>query len=76
MVYVYQQYVYQFMVLQIVLLWSYMSYKFCVVIYLSTKIYKKKGKKYIGGWGGLTNTLCKFDLNVRFDMCKISTIIV
>ena len=53
-----------------------MSYKFCVVIYLSTKIYKKKGKKYIGGWGGLTNTLCKFDLNVRFDMCKISTIIV
>ena len=42
-----------FMVLQVVVLWLYMSYKFCV-IYLSTKIY------FIGGWGGygLTSTLC------------------
>ena len=52
----YQQYVYSvvfnglcsnnmFMVLQVVILWLYMSYKFCV-IYLITKIF------FIGGWGG------------------------
>ena len=35
-----------FMVLQVVVLWLYMSYKFCVVIYLITKIF------FIGGWGG------------------------
>ena len=28
-----------------------MSYKVCVVIYLRTKMY------FIGGWGGLTNTM-------------------
>ena len=42
-----------FMVSQVAVLWLYMSYTFCVVIYwvsiyLSTKIY------FIGGWGGLT----------------------
>ena len=43
-----------FMVLQVVVLWLYMSYKFCVDIYLITKIF------FIGGWGGcgLTSTLC------------------
>ena len=42
-----------FVVLQVVVLWLYTSYKFCVVIYLDTKIY------FIGGWGGrgLTSTL-------------------
>ena len=36
-----------FMVLQVVVLWLYMNYTFCIVIYLITKIY------VIGGWGGL-----------------------
>ena len=42
-----------FMVFQVVVLWLYMSYKFCVDIYLITKIY------FIVGWGGrgLTSTL-------------------
>ena len=35
-----------FMVLQVVVLWLCMSYKFCVDIYLITKIF------FIGGWGG------------------------
>ena len=59
----YQQYVYSvvfnglcsnnmFMVLQVVILWLYMSYKFCVVIYLITKIYLNTKIYFIGGCGG------------------------
>ena len=53
--YIYQQYIssvtqlFMFMVLQVVVFWLYITYKFCVVIYFNTKIY------FIGGWGGLTN---------------------
>ena len=41
-------------------LWLYMSYRFCVVIYLITKIYLNTKIYFIGGWGGhgLTSTLC------------------
>ena len=41
-----------FMVLQVVVLWLYMSYKFCVDIYLITKIYLNTKIYFIGGWGG------------------------
>ena len=41
-----------FMVLQVVILWLYMSYKFCVVIYLITKIYLSTKIYFLGGWGG------------------------
>ena len=47
-----------FVVLQVVALWLYMSYKVCV-IYLITKIYLSTKIYFIGGWGGrgLTSTL-------------------
>ena len=59
----YQQYVYSdlffkglctsnmFIVLQVVILSLYMSYKFCVVIYLITKIYLSTKMYFIGGRG-------------------------
>ena len=49
-----------FMVLQVVVLWLYMTYRFCVVIYLITKLYLSTKIYFIGGWGGrgLTSTLC------------------
>ena len=40
-----------FMVLQVVVLWSYELYILCCYIYLSTKMY------FIGGWSGLSNTM-------------------
>ena len=40
-----------FMVLQVVVVWLYMSYQFCV-IYLITKIYLSAKIFFIGGWGG------------------------
>ena len=48
-----------FMVLQVVVFWLYMSYKFFVVIYLITKIYLSTKIYFIGGCGGrgLTSTL-------------------
>ena len=39
-----------FMVLQVVILWLYMSYKFCV-IYLITKIYLNTKMYFVGGRG-------------------------
>ena len=49
-----------FMVLQVVGPWLYMSYKFCVDIYLTTKIYLSTKIYFIGvcGGRGLTSTLC------------------
>ena len=41
-----------FMVLQVVVLWLYTSYKFCVVIYSITKIYLSTNIYFIGGWDG------------------------
>ena len=65
----YQQYVYSvvfnglctsniFMVLQVVVLWLYRSYKFCIVIYLITKIYLSTKIYVIGGWDGMGLVLC------------------
>ena len=49
-----------FMIVQVVVLWLYVSYTFCVVIYLITNIYLSTKIYCIGGWGrcGLTSTLC------------------
>ena len=69
--YVYQQYVYcvviqwfictsnMFMMLQVVVVWLCMSYKFYFVIYLCTKVYLSTKIYFKRGWAGLTNTLCK-----------------
>ena len=43
-----------FIVLQVVVLWLYMSYKFCVInLYLITKIYSSTKIYFIGGWVGV-----------------------
>ena len=57
MVYVYNSNM--FMVLQVVVRWLYMSYKFCVAIYLITKIYLNTKLYFIVGWDGrgLTSTM-------------------
>ena len=49
-----------FMVLQVVVLGLYISYKFCVVTYLITKINLSTKIYFMRGWGGhaLTITLC------------------
>ena len=44
-----------FMVLQVVVLWLYMSYKFCVDIYLITKIYLSTNLYFIAGSGVWVN---------------------
>ena len=62
-----------FMLLQVVVLLSYRSHKFCVAINWSTKTDLKNHREL--GWNNL-----KFYANlikdVRFDMCKISSTII
>ena len=48
-----------FMVLQVVALWLYTSYKYCVIIFDHKNIFEYKNIFYSGmGWAGLTSTLC------------------
>ena len=64
-----------FMVLQVVVLWLYMSYKFCIIylitkIYFSTKIYLI----LIEGWGGYIKRKIKWQLLVFYqNICKTTS---